>query len=139
MSLQYLKDVTDLTLDRDLCNGCRMCINVCPHNVFVLSDKKALIVDKDSCMGCGACKLNCPVNAISVSSGVGCAYAVYFSALTKKPPTCGAAERGTPTCGPVESGAGCGCGATGKSAGHSGAAEKQDGAAKERGAPTCCG
>ena len=109
MSMKYLKDTTDLTLNRDLCNGCGMCVQVCPHNVFKLQRKRAVIIDKDACMGCGACKLNCPVNAISVSSGVGCAYAVYFSALTKKPPTCGPVESsgeetGRSCCKPADKG-----------------------------------
>jgi NAD-dependent dihydropyrimidine dehydrogenase PreA subunit len=121
MKLQYLKGVTDLILDRDLCNGCGMCINVCPHNVFGMENKKAAIIDQDACMACGACKLNCPVSAISVSSGVGCAYAVYFSALTKKPPACGpsgaeaacgqnSAEAG---CDPPENGTAACCGSSG--------------------------
>jgi NAD-dependent dihydropyrimidine dehydrogenase PreA subunit len=100
MELKYLKNITDLILDPKLCTGCGMCVQVCPHNVFEIRYKKAFIMDKDDCMQCGACKLNCPFNAINVSSGVGCAYAVYFSALTKNPPTCG----------PAETTAGCGCG-----------------------------
>jgi len=35
-------------------------------------------------MECGACKLNCPTSAISVNSGVGCASAMIYAALTGK-------------------------------------------------------
>jgi NAD-dependent dihydropyrimidine dehydrogenase PreA subunit len=69
----YLKNVTTLRLDQDACIGCGMCINVCPHQVFVLSGDKAHIAELDSCMECGACSLNCPVRAIRVDAGVGCA------------------------------------------------------------------
>jgi len=41
-------------------------------------------------MECGACQLNCPTGAISVESGVGCAAAMIYAALTgKKEATCG--------------------------------------------------
>ena len=71
--LKYLKNVTTLKLDKKKCTGCKMCINVCPHNVFDFVDKKAEIRDIDACMECGACAMNCKDEALSVKSGVGCA------------------------------------------------------------------
>ena len=70
---RYLKNVATLTLDRDVCIGCGRCLEVCPHQVFSLAEKKAAIMDRDACMECGACALNCPVKAITVDAGVGCA------------------------------------------------------------------
>ncbi len=70
---RYLKDVTTLNLDQDICIGCGLCLEVCPHQVFSLAEKKAFFRDRDACMECGACALNCPVKAISVDAGVGCA------------------------------------------------------------------
>jgi len=75
-TMQYLKDVVTLKLNTELCNGCKMCVNVCPHSVFEIVDKKARIRDIDDCMECGACALNCQYGAITVKSGVGCATAV---------------------------------------------------------------
>jgi len=72
-TMQYLKNVVTLKLNTELCTGCKMCINVCPHAVFEIVDKKARIRDLDDCMECGACALNCQYGAISVKSGVGCA------------------------------------------------------------------
>jgi len=84
----YLKNVVTLKLDKSKCTGCGLCATVCPHGVFVITDKKAHIIDRDLCMECGACAGNCPVEAIEVNSGVGCAAAVIVGALRGTEPTC---------------------------------------------------
>lgn len=86
--LRYLSNVATLALDRDRCVGCGMCETVCPHGVFVIEDGKARIVDRDLCMECGACARNCPVDAISVTSGVGCAFGIIRGALLGGEPNC---------------------------------------------------
>lgn len=68
----YLKNVVTLDLNKPVCNGCGMCVKVCPRAVFRIIDKRAHIVNRDYCMECGACALNCSVRAISVNSGLGC-------------------------------------------------------------------
>jgi NAD-dependent dihydropyrimidine dehydrogenase PreA subunit len=70
---RYLKNVATLELDQALCNGCGRCMDVCPHQVFALVEKRAAISDLDACMECGACAKNCPATAIRVDAGVGCA------------------------------------------------------------------
>ena len=70
---EYLQDVATLKLDREGCIGCGMCIEVCPHQIFVLHEGKASIAAINACMECGACAVNCPVQVIEVDSGVGCA------------------------------------------------------------------
>ncbi|MEI6766814.1 MAG: mercury methylation ferredoxin HgcB [Bacteroidota bacterium] len=87
-TLVYLKDVVTLELDRQKCNACRMCIQVCPHEVFAIHDKKAFIQHKDSCMECGACARNCPEGAITVKSGVGCAAGIINGLLRGTEPSC---------------------------------------------------
>ena len=77
--LRYLSDVVTLELDRGKCTGCSMCIEVCPHGVFILNEKKAEIIDHNACIECGACVMNCPAGALSVDSGPGCATAVLYS------------------------------------------------------------
>jgi len=84
----YLKDVVTLSLDRQLCVGCKMCLTVCPRAVLVMTDGRAAINDRDDCMECGACARNCPVDAISVQSGVGCAEAVINQMLGRKGGSC---------------------------------------------------
>jgi NAD-dependent dihydropyrimidine dehydrogenase PreA subunit len=68
----YLKDVVTLELDHSKCNGCGMCLKVCPHAVFAMTGGKAHISRRDYCMECGACQMNCEKQAISVLSGLGC-------------------------------------------------------------------
>ena len=86
--LKYLKDVATLALDTDKCIGCGKCVEVCPHGVFEIADKKVRIIDKDLCMECGACALNCSTNALEVNAGVGCAAAIITGWFTGKEPSC---------------------------------------------------
>ncbi len=81
MKMTYLKAVTTLELFPVKCVGCGMCLEVCPHEVFILDDGKAAIYEKDACMECGACAMNCPAGAIDVDAGVGCAAAIIATAL----------------------------------------------------------
>ncbi len=87
-SLQYLKDVSTLTLTLQRCTGCGMCLTVCPQAVFAKAGKKVEIVEKDNCMECGACLMNCPSEALAVEVGVGCALAVLNSLLGRKDSPC---------------------------------------------------
>ncbi|MBC8508165.1 MAG: ferredoxin family protein [Anaerolineales bacterium] len=74
----------------DLCTGCGLCVDVCPHGVFAQNGREVELVRHKACMECGACQLNCPFGAIIVESGVGCAYAMIRSAITRQPePSCG--------------------------------------------------
>jgi NAD-dependent dihydropyrimidine dehydrogenase PreA subunit len=76
MSLRYLSGVTTLELDGDLCTGCGMCVEVCPHAVFRLEGGHAVVQDRDACIECGACQTNCEAGALRVDVGVGCARAI---------------------------------------------------------------
>lgn len=84
----YIKNVASLSYDTDQCIGCGMCLNVCPHQVFDLVNKKAVILSKDNCMECGACQKNCPVSALKVNEGTGCAAAVIHSLVKGGQPDC---------------------------------------------------
>ncbi|UCF78169.1 MAG: 4Fe-4S binding protein [Candidatus Eiseniibacteriota bacterium] len=79
-----------LRFNPDPFNNCGMCMLVCPHAVFEEDGRKVRVARPGSCMECGACRLNCPTGAIAVESGVGCATAMIFAALTgRKEATCG--------------------------------------------------
>jgi ferredoxin len=86
---EYLKDVVTLELSSCKCNGCGMCLKVCPHEVFAMTDKKVYIANKNYCMECGACAKNCAQSAISVKVGVGCAAAIISGAVSGTEPSCG--------------------------------------------------
>jgi ferredoxin len=89
--------VNTLSYDPALCNGCGMCSIVCPHRVFTQNGREAHLAEPEKCMECGACKLNCPTDAIEVRSGVGCASAIFYAAITgKKEACCGGGD--TPSC-----------------------------------------
>ncbi len=90
-----LSELNTLALSAERCINCGMCSAVCPHGVFAPGNGGVQVVDADACMECGACQLNCPAGAIIVDSGVGCAAAMIYAALTGKPEvTCGGPEPG---------------------------------------------
>ncbi|MCL2812637.1 MAG: 4Fe-4S binding protein [Clostridia bacterium] len=88
MTHQYLKNVATLAFIAEKCTGCGKCVEVCPHGVFEINEKKAQIITKDLCMECGACAINCPAKAIEVNAGAGCAAAIIWGWLTGKEPSC---------------------------------------------------
>jgi NAD-dependent dihydropyrimidine dehydrogenase PreA subunit len=92
MSFIYLKGVSTLKLDPSRCGGCGMCVDVCPHSVFRIENRKAYIVDSDLCMECGACAKNCAAKALTVRAGVGCANAIIRGKLSGTEPTCGCSQ-----------------------------------------------
>jgi NAD-dependent dihydropyrimidine dehydrogenase PreA subunit len=89
----YLRDVVSLELDLEKCNGCGICLKVCPHAVLAKHDSKVRISNRDACMECGACAMNCEPQAIRVESGVGCAAAVLNAMLGRT---------SAPCCGPID-------------------------------------
>lgn len=88
MKHKYLKNVVTLKLNTEKCTGCGRCKEVCPHEVFELTEKKAVIINRDSCIECGACVNNCPFKALEVNPGVGCASAIIRGWLTGSEPNC---------------------------------------------------
>jgi NAD-dependent dihydropyrimidine dehydrogenase PreA subunit len=98
MKNRYLKNVSTLKMKSDKCTGCGRCLEVCPHNVFRIEDRKSVIVDKDRCMECGACVKNCSFNALEVKPGVGCAYAIIMGWLTGTEPSCDCSDGSGGSC-----------------------------------------
>jgi len=90
--MRYIEGPLTLGLDRDLCTGCGLCVNVCPHAVFALEGGRATLADRGACMECGACARNCEAGAVQVRSGVGCAAGVLAGFLAGTGPTCGSSE-----------------------------------------------
>ena len=65
-----------LRLNKNLCNGCGICSEVCPHEAIKwlpatvheghLIQKPTIELDADSCVLCGECAVLCPLNALSM-------------------------------------------------------------------------
>jgi 2-oxoglutarate ferredoxin oxidoreductase subunit delta len=71
-----------ITIDRELCKGCYLCVSVCPNHLIAVSDKlnqkgyypaqfsKTNDDNKDgNCTGCATCAIICPDVAIEVYRG----------------------------------------------------------------------
>lgn len=86
--MKYLQNAT-LKFYSEKCTGCGRCVEVCPHAVFSMNDKKAVMMHGERCMECGACAKNCAFGAVTVNSGVGCAAAVITGMLRGTEPVCG--------------------------------------------------
>ncbi len=60
------------TIDKDLCNGCRKCVEACPINAIEMheestgSKKKKAVIDDSICLGCGVCSLKCKTDALKL-------------------------------------------------------------------------
>ena len=59
------RTVTTL-IDEGLCNGCGLCVEVCPKETITMKDKKAVVTGEES-LNCGHCSAVCPTGAVRVS------------------------------------------------------------------------
>ncbi len=53
-------------IDRELCNGCGVCVPNCHEGALQMIDGKATLVSELMCDGLGACIGHCPVGAITI-------------------------------------------------------------------------
>ena len=68
---------TNVAVDWDICEGCGVCLDVCPMHVYCwketsghpTSDKKPLPIGELECACCYECEARCPVQAIRVVFG----------------------------------------------------------------------
>ncbi len=54
------------TVDKNKCEGCGECVEVCPVEVLELEDEKAVVVNEEECLGCESCIEVCEQEAITV-------------------------------------------------------------------------
>ena len=56
-------------IDPELCNGCGICVKICPMDVFRMDAqaKKSVITYPEDCMLCEFCVLDCPTKAVTVT------------------------------------------------------------------------
>jgi 2-oxoglutarate ferredoxin oxidoreductase subunit delta len=62
-----------ITIDRELCKGCQVCIEFCPRKVISIDTRvnaagylPATPSHNEECTGCSACAVVCPDVAIEV-------------------------------------------------------------------------
>lgn len=62
------KELGQIELDLERCNGCRACFEICPVGVFGErdEDEKISFRDQHACFACSACGRQCPERALSL-------------------------------------------------------------------------
>ena len=55
-----------VTVDKEKCTGCGLCVEVCSVEAISLSPQKEIKIEKERCLECGACEDECPNGAITV-------------------------------------------------------------------------
>ena len=56
------------TINVDLCNGCKICVDVCSMDVIRFDEKteRPYIAYPEDCIWCFSCEAFCPLNCIEV-------------------------------------------------------------------------
>ena len=57
--------VEAVTINRQWCKGCGICVAFCPKAALKLENEKAVPIP-ERCIACGMCELYCPDLAVSV-------------------------------------------------------------------------
>lgn len=68
--IQNEEEVTAMymvAVDKNKCDGCGTCVNVCPQSVFKMEGDKSEPVNMSECINCLTCVENCPQQAITVT------------------------------------------------------------------------
>ncbi len=59
----------NVTINKDLCKKCKICVHFCPKKVFRIDqDGYPLISHLEKCTGCRLCFLHCPDFALEVET-----------------------------------------------------------------------
>jgi NAD-dependent dihydropyrimidine dehydrogenase PreA subunit len=56
-----------VSINREICTGCKECTELCPSAILGVEDDKAAVVgDASECMGCLSCVAVCESGAVKV-------------------------------------------------------------------------
>ncbi|HEY48443.1 MAG TPA: 4Fe-4S ferredoxin [Dehalococcoidia bacterium] len=57
-------------IEREKCDGCGLCIDVCHCNILVLVDNVITVIEEKKCVSCNRwcaqCEMICPTGAITI-------------------------------------------------------------------------
>jgi NAD-dependent dihydropyrimidine dehydrogenase PreA subunit len=60
------KDLITFFIDPEICNGCQVCVRICPQQCISGKKKKLHTINSSLCIRCGMCLDECPVDAVIV-------------------------------------------------------------------------
>lgn len=63
-----LQPYGQITIEREQCIGCKICIEVCPRNLYLFSekDKKVDLRNPEKCINCNACVKRCLAQCLTI-------------------------------------------------------------------------
>ena len=63
-----LQPYGEIKLEREKCIGCKLCIEVCPKNLYIFSEKdnKVDLHDVENCINCNACVKRCLAHCLEI-------------------------------------------------------------------------
>lgn len=67
----FIKDKPVSIVNAELCNGCELCVRLCPFKIPLIIEKdgkRIATIDENQCKGCGTCVSLCPTNAVQLES-----------------------------------------------------------------------
>ncbi|MEA3548259.1 MAG: nitroreductase family protein [Thermodesulfobacteriota bacterium] len=73
-----MKSPVTTRIDAEQCNGCGLCVQVCPSEILAIQENKA-VVTGGYCLDCGHCEAVCPTGAVNVAALAGEAEFATFS------------------------------------------------------------
>jgi len=53
-------------IDREKCDGCGVCVEICPLDALRLDEEDKAYVKYNECWYCGCCELECPRKAVKL-------------------------------------------------------------------------
>lgn len=53
-------------INANRCDGCGICISLCPTHTLGIVAQVAVVVQPECCSYCGKCETNCPTHAIEL-------------------------------------------------------------------------
>ena len=65
--MEKSKKLPTITIKKEWCKGCAICVEFCPRNVLAMNGACAEVVNLEACTVCQLCEIRCPDFAITVT------------------------------------------------------------------------